>query len=196
MDNFVTRGGRPKRGPQTSLELRLAGHTLGIDFDREIRLPPKRARRSYRPSKETMSPRIHRNLIISYRDEQERECNFDISLQENLPPPNTLSLYIILSTSFPQSPFHFAKRAERKFASLSVPGTYIYLRPPLASTQSTRASPRTARLGYRHRRIARPSWNVYFLTSFQPAGGGPPPTDRPRRMERGQGWEEGGGGGS
>lgn len=129
MDNFVTRGGRPKRGPQTSLELRLAGHTLGIDFDREIRLPPKRARRSYRPSKETMSPRIHRNLIISYRDEQERECNFDISLQENLPPPNTLSLYIILSTSFPQSPFHFAKRAERKFASLSVLGTYIYLPP-------------------------------------------------------------------
>lgn len=129
MDNFVTRGGRPKRGPQTSLESCLAGHTLGIDFDREIRLPPKRARRSYRPSKETMSPRIHRNLIISYRDEQERECNFDISLQENLPPPNTLSLYIILSTSFPQSPFHFAKRAERKFASLSVLGTYIYLPP-------------------------------------------------------------------
>lgn len=145
MDNFVTRGGRPKRGPQTSLESRLAGHTLGIDFDREIRLPPKRARRSYRPSKETMSPRIHRNLIISYRDEQERECNFDISLQENLPPPNTLSLYIILSTSFPQSPFHFAKRAERKFASLSVPGTYIYLRP--LSPRLSRLEPPPERLG-------------------------------------------------
>lgn len=142
MDNFVTRGGRPKRGPQTSLESRLAGHMLGIDFDREIRLPPKRARRSYRPSKETMSPRIHRNLIISYRElsQQERECNFDISLQENLPPPNTLSLYIILSTSFPQSPFHFAKRAERKFASLSVPGTYIYLPPPPSRLDSVDSS--------------------------------------------------------
>lgn len=147
MDNFVTRGGRPKRGPQTSLESRLAGHTLGIDFDREIRLPPKRARRSYRPSKETMSPRIHRNLIISYRDEQERESVTLTSLSKRTFPLPTPSLYIILSTSFPQSPFHFAKRAERKFASLSVPGTYIYLPPPPSRLDSVDSSLPPERLG-------------------------------------------------
>lgn len=146
MDNFVTRGGRPKRGPQTSLESRLAGHTLGIDFDREIRLPPKRARRSYRPSKETMCPRIHRNLIISYRDEQERECNFDISLQENLPPPNTLSLYNSLNF-VPSIAIPLREESGKKICIVIGP-RYVYI-PPSAplSPRLSRLEPPPERLG-------------------------------------------------
>lgn len=140
MDNFVTRGGRPKRGPQTSLESRLAGHTLGIDFDREIRLPPKRARRSYRPSKETMSPRIHRNLIISYRElsQQERECNFDISLQENLPPPNTLSLYNSLNF-VPSIAIPLREESGEKICIVIGP-RYVYIPPPPSRLDSVDSS--------------------------------------------------------
>lgn len=148
MDNFVTRGGRPKRGPQTSLESRLAGHMLGIDFDREIRLPPKRARRSYRPSKETMSPRIHRNLIISYRElsQQERECNFDISLQENLPPPNTLSLYNSLNF-VPSIAIPLREESGEKICIVIGP-RYVYI-PPSAplSPRLSRLEPPPERLG-------------------------------------------------
>lgn len=148
MDNFVTRGDRPKRGPQTSLESCLAGHTLGIDFDREIRLPPKRARRSYRPSKETMSPRIHRNLIISYRElsQQERECNFDISLQENLPPPNTLSLYNSLNF-VPSIAIPLREESGEKICIVIGP-RYVYI-PPSAplSPRLSRLEPPPERLG-------------------------------------------------